>query len=90
MKIFKYELPIVDFHQVEMPVGAHVLSVQEQHGKLCLWAAVNQVEETETRSFSIVGTGHYFNCDIESCKTMYIGTVQMAGGSLVWHVFDLG
>jgi len=69
---------------VEMPRGAQILSAQAQHGELCIWAAVDPSQPTETRHFNVVGTGCPFNMEHQR----YIGTAQLEGGFLVLHVFE--
>ncbi len=84
--IWKFPLQITDFQKVEMPRGAHILSVQIQGSQLCLWAYVLSDEEKEERAFWVLGTGN----PVERPENIgpFIGTVQMHGGSLVWHVFE--
>jgi hypothetical protein len=82
--IYKYELTpngIV----ADMPRGAEVLTVQVQHGKPCIWAMVDPDAPTHTRHFRVIGTGHRFEADV--LRSMYVGTFQLEGGSLVFHVF---
>jgi hypothetical protein len=83
MMIWKYELLIQDKQTFRMPKGAKILSVQEQNGKLYMWAVVNPKDNTEACSFRIFGTGHPFDLGTTSG---FIGTVQCKNG-LVWHVF---
>ena len=83
--IWKYELPMQEDVYLQMPEGAEVLSVGEQHGRLCLWALVDDNACTEGRAFSIRGTG--YPADGVETQT-HIGTVVTAGGALVWHVFE--
>ena len=66
-----------------MPSGAEVLSVGMQHGHLCVWFMVDTERPTEAVVFRICGTGN----PITSGPGKFIGTVQQAGGALVWHVF---
>lgn len=68
---------------VQMPDGAQVLTLQMQAGIPCLWALVDPTAKTVTRHFFIVGTGHELWKDGQ-----YIGTWQVAGGALVWHLFE--
>ena len=84
--IWKYEVPVTDGSDIDMPAGAKVLTVQVQHQRLCLWVIVNPASPVETRRFKVIGTGH----EHDECLTAltYIGTAQMAGGALVWHVFE--
>ena len=84
MKIFKYflaERP--DDQTVLMPMGARVLTVQDQIGSVCLWALVNDAAKEVERVFRIVGTGHEFD---DCLAYNHIGTVQQ--DEFVWHVFE--
>lgn len=83
--IWKFELPVEDEPSVRMPLGAEVLTVQTQAGKPCLWALVDPAAPKHDRRFRIVGTGHPFD-DADAHR--YIGTFQMHGGALVFHVFE--
>lgn len=84
--IWKYELETMDVRVVEMPVGAEILTVQEQRGKLCLWALVDPEADKERRVFCIHGTGHPVST---VALKKYIGTYQLMEGALVFHVFEL-
>jgi len=84
-KIFKFPLEIDDVQPVVIPQAAKILSVQMQHGELCLWAEVQTSLRHETRYIEIIGTGHEID---ESHRREYIGTVQTADGNLVWHVYE--
>lgn len=84
MVVYKYELPLEDMVRIEMPVGAEVLTVQTQHGVPQIWALVRP-GRTEVRRFRVAGTGHNI-----SVAGPYVGTFQLHGGGLVFHVFDLG
>lgn len=97
--IWKFPFPIRDTVEIEMPVGATVLSSVEparlehaEHG-LAIWAAVDPDWPTETRVFHVVGTGH----DMPDTPLTYIGTahdnpITYGGSSLsghfVWHLFE--
>jgi hypothetical protein len=86
--VYKYDLSVDDRVELALPLGAEVLTVQEQHGKPRLWALVDPESETFTRRiFVYVGTGHTHPAEyFENLK--YITTFQMLGGKLVWHVFE--
>ena len=88
--IYKYTLPLTDRPNVEMPQGAAILTVQMQYAAITVWAQVNsdRAHPSATRHFAIVGTGRPLPKD--GSYQMYVGTVQMAAGDLVWHVYDLG
>lgn len=64
--------------------------MQIQHGEIQLWARVptnkqrEAVAETYEQWIYMRGTGH----DLESAEdAKYLGTVQLQGGALVFHVF---
>ena len=69
---------------VEMPSGSKLLTVQMQAGDPTLWALVVPGGPMVTRIIDIYGTGH----PLPANPGYYLATVQMHGGSLVWHVFD--
>lgn len=81
--IHKFTLNIADEQDVIMPEGAHILTVQVQNGEICLWAKVITTNPAEARKILIRGTGH----DAADVGR-YIATVQMAGGGLIWHLFE--
>jgi hypothetical protein len=82
--IFKFVLKN-EVAEVEMPVGAQILHVAEQHNDICIWAQVDSEAAKETRYFIIYGTGHR----MMNCEHKFIGTMLTAGGHLVWHLFEL-
>lgn len=84
-QVFKYTLNMTDITHVAMPQGGQVLSAQVQHGNVQVWALVDPSKPEEARTFRIAGTGH----PIEHANIRFIGTVQMQGGSLVFHVFEV-
>lgn len=86
MKIYKYPLSISDNFTIRMPIGAEILSFQNQFDIPTLWAAICPNSSLEDRKFSIVGTGD--DIDMELVKK-FIGTVQVMGGFFVWHLFEL-
>lgn len=83
--IHKYPVPIVDDVEIELPVGAQVLTVQVQMDKPFIWALVSKdTVRTEMRQFRLIGTGH----PIEDDAKRYVGTFQLHGGDLVFHLFE--
>lgn len=44
-----------------MPKEARILSVAEQRGSLCVWAAVDPSNDWEDREVVIIGTGNLFD-----------------------------
>lgn len=84
-KIFKYELDGVTRQTIIMPEGATILSAQIQKGRLCLWASVDLDGGPDHREFVLVGTGE----DAPPEPSKYLATIQVSGGSVVLHLFEL-
>lgn len=83
-RVYKYPLQLGDWVTVVMPEGAEALCVQVQRGQLNLWARVTVGRPPVTHHFRIAGTGH----DLGSNVGRHVGTFQLDGGSLVFHVFE--
>lgn len=83
-KIFKYPLEVTDEQRIEMPMGAEILCVQVQGGQPCIWAKVIPDGAPVKRLFAVYGTGHPMNT---KQADQYVGTFQLQGGMLVFHVF---
>lgn len=89
--IYKFVFEPQDNFTLQLPRGAKILSVQVQNEVPCLWALVDNEEKLETREFWTRGTGH--NCDElfygnELYRDIeFLGTFQMLGGKLVFHLF---
>lgn len=84
--VWKFALPLEDVAGVDMPQGAHVLHVAAQHEVPTLWALVDPNAPLERRYFRFAGTGHPIKPEHAG---RFVGTFFMAGGSLVWHLFEL-
>jgi hypothetical protein len=78
-----WKLRLTTDNVFQVPVGAQILSVQEQGGSIRLWALVDPDAVTEARRFSIYGTG----CPLPDRPMTHLGTVQVSG--FVWHAFEL-
>ena len=83
--VWKYVLKPGDVVTVNMPRGATILSVGEHQNVMFLWALVDPAEPYEMRQFCIAGTGHE-RTDLDG---RFIGTIQLAAGMLVLHVFEV-
>lgn len=70
---------------VSMPRGATVLTIQAQRDVPCIWAEVDTTQPLEDRRFIIFGTGHEMPAD---ASLTYLGTFQLDGGALVFHVYE--
>lgn len=82
-RVYKYPLPIGDWVTVAMPEGAEPLCVQMQNGAPLMWARITVGNLPAPNHFRIAGTGH----DLGSNVGKHIGSFQMHGGALVFHVF---
>jgi hypothetical protein len=82
--IFKYPIQIMDVQKVTMPFESKILCAQMQRDQLCLWAEVAPDSPLHPRTIEIFGTGHA----MDDSSRIYIGTVQMIGGGLIWHVYE--
>ena len=88
MKIYRYELDIVDRQFVRMAAVGKVLSVASRGdgpAPLHMWALVDPDSRTVDREFAIYGTGNYIEDDV--LDQIFIGTCVQSG--LVWHVFEV-
>lgn len=83
-RIYKYPLAIVGDQAIPLPLGAEILTIQMQGDQLCLWALVDPSKQAATAYIEVFGTGH----EITDAPRKYLGTVQQAGGALVWHIFE--
>jgi len=84
--IFKYPIATTDVQTINIPHGSQILCVQVQHGNAQIWALVDTNEGMQTtHTIVTVGTGHKLPSDIGA--TNYLGTYQLQGGALVFHVF---
>ena len=84
--IWKYPFEIKDEICLEMPEQAQILTVQVQAGTACIWALVspNPHRIAAKRWFRIYGTGH----PVDE-PGQYVGTFQLHGGALVFHLFEV-
>lgn len=82
--IHKFALEPVGLQSVAINEGAQLLTAQMQHGLPQLWAWVDPSKPARLIHVSVVGTGHGFEDDD---RWRYLSTIQLHGGSLVFHVF---
>lgn len=81
-----WKFPIdMDTFTMELPTGARFLDLQVQQGSPKLWFLVDPEAEKETRRFVLLGTGHPVP---EAEKLTHLGTFQIHGGGLVFHLFE--
>lgn len=82
--IWKFPLEVVDEQLVDMPEGSEILAVQVQLGVPCLWAAVTPDAAKVKRCIATYGTGHPMK---SRAADQYVGSYQLQGGALVFHVY---
>jgi hypothetical protein len=95
--IWKYSLDILSGERsfkIEMPLGANIVDVRNQHDDVCIWAMVEAESPyglyagdlkppMETREFEAVYTGEIVSDE----DRVYLGTVHMPD-RIVVHVFE--
>jgi hypothetical protein len=90
MTVHKYPLAdLCSSYQVSMPEGAELLAFQLQFEQPTVWAKVDLRARLVDRLLVLVGTGHELP-QVAGVVPAYVGTLQQAGGRLVWHLFDYG
>jgi len=84
--IWKQSLECAEHQVVSLPRGSKVLCVQTQREQPCIWFVTPETNNPtmELRTFAIHGTGH----ECVTVNGIYIGTFQLQGGALVFHVFE--
>ena len=83
--IYKYPLEVADEQLVTLPLHAKILSVKNQREKLVMYAEVDSETIVTYRvRIYIIGTG---NPRHVPKGAIFLNTVIMAGGNLVWHVY---
>ena len=83
--VYKYEI-LGATTVLPMPAGAQLLSVHNQHERICVWALVDTEAPEVERVFRLVGTGHPYDDE----GGTFVGSVLMQDGYYVFHVFDHG
>lgn len=88
--IYKYDIIAAENGIIEGPI-TKLLTAQVQHNSIVVWAEVDTA--APNRKFQIIPIGTGWPLDAPEGKECvldthtYISTVQMAGGSLVFHVY---
>lgn len=88
--IYKYDIVNTGNGVIEGPI-TKLLTAQVQHGTIVVWAEVDTEAENVKYQIIPIGTGWPLDAPVgEQCildTHQYIGTVQLAGGGLVFHVY---
>ena len=83
--IYKYALK-PGRTDLQLPLRAKILTVQAQNNEPVLWVLLDPDEPLIGRTFQVVPTGHPLQLK-EQDALLYVGTFQLHGGGLVFHVF---
>lgn len=85
MQVWKFALEVVGENVVSMPAGTRVLLAGEQFNGIFVWAMCDPCAPVHPRRFLVVVTGQ----DIPDVRVLvFVGTVQLGGGTAVFHVFE--
>ena len=82
--VYKFEIPIQNFYELELSKNGSVLHFAEQHGIPCIWVRLDPKEEHVVWRFHLRGIGHPLP---EGRALQHVGTCLCNGGELVWHLF---
>ena len=83
-KILKYTLETVDSQVIRIKSG-EIISVENQNEKIVVYVKTDGCIAEVKRNFLIIGTGHELREDID--QFTFLGTVKLADGALMFHVF---
>jgi len=84
--IYKYELSGDTPQTVLLPINSTILSVVEQHQRIVMYALVdNETQGKIQAQFLLLGTGQNFDNTLDGYT--FLNTVNLSGGSLMFHVF---
>lgn len=86
MVIWKFDV-LPDKFECEMPEGAAILTVQTQGSEPKMWALVDPTRPRKTRRFATFATGQPVP---DGGDLRYVGTFQLDGGDLIFHLFEIG
>lgn len=82
--IYKFDLPFTEHIQLQMPEGAIIFNVATQYEAPRIWAICDTEAALVVRRLEMRATGQPF----DGSEAMYLGTFQMLGGDLVYHLFE--
>lgn len=85
--IWKFELQTTGKQTIVVPANSEILTVQTQNERPCIWVLVDPAATKEQRCIEVFGTGHDVHYS-KGVSRVYLGTYQLHGGSLVFHVFE--
>jgi hypothetical protein len=76
-KIFKYQIPVQEKYDIELPKYAQIIRVEDVDGLFFLWAIVNTTQDidTEKRYLEFYKTGQLIETPLEDLK--FLGTCKL-------------
>ena len=86
--IYKFAIDSTDFQRIKMPSGSSILCVDVVAEMVFIWAEVDTEAASSERVIHTVATGGPMPLVSERGPIRYIGTYQLHGGPLVFHVFE--
>ena len=69
--------------EFKAPEGAKLLSIKQQHGKVCAWLDVDPTQPLRAYIFEAVPTGS----ELHHKDLVFAETVLFSNGDLVFHFF---
>lgn len=84
--IWKFQLPVYGVNRVSMPIDAQIIHVDNQDGKLCVWAEVSFPAPTLEVRLCVVGTGNPLPDPFEGHRWTHVGSAIV--DPFVWHVYE--
>lgn len=82
--VYKQMLITASVQNIDVPVGAEFLHAAAQRDNIYVWYRCQEGAPRESKTIAVVGTGHPAP-PIDEAR--YLGTAQLMGGELVFHVF---
>lgn len=73
--IYKYELPVLEKFDLELPAGADIIRVDDVDGKFWVWAIVDNEAEPEVRHIECYKTGQPIETPMTDLK--YLGFCKL-------------
>lgn len=73
--IYKYSLPVREKLEIELPIGAKIIRVEDVDGLFFLWAIVDTEMEKEIRYLEFYKTGQEIKTDLSDL--VFLGTCKL-------------
>ena len=84
--VYRYEINQA-INDVNLPIGAKVLSVGVANNIISLWALVDTESGTEKRKFLVFGTGSDMS-KTETYNLTFVGTIRKSN-TYAFHIFEV-